>query len=130
MPRLWTKMSFKFQPPTKPELRGARWPSGRASDSGGRAQGFDIYIHRVVSLSKDTFTSRKILVIPRKRWLHPDMTDKLFTGTLSLNKKNKPSYTQVSKATNQYKYNNGNTSSFQVASRTEVISELIVMILV
>ena len=33
----------------------------------------------------DTFTSQKVLVIPRKRWLHPDMTEKLFTGTLSKN---------------------------------------------
>ena len=45
------------------------------------------YVHnriRVVSLSKDTFTLRKVLVIPRKRWLHPDRTGKAFTGTLSL----------------------------------------------
>ena len=27
----------------------------------------------------------KVLVIPRKRWLSPDMTEKLLTGTLSLN---------------------------------------------
>ena len=27
------------------------------------------------------FTSQKVLVIPRKRWLHPDMTEKLLTGT-------------------------------------------------
>ena len=26
-----------------------------------------------------------VLVIPRKRWLRPDMTEKLFTGTLSKN---------------------------------------------
>ena len=66
--------------------RGARWPSGRASDSGARGRGFDTYLRRVVSLSKDTFTPRKVLVIPRKRWLRPDMTEKMFTGTLSLNK--------------------------------------------
>ena len=29
--------------------------------------------------------SPKLLVIPRKRWLRPDMTEKLLTGTLSLN---------------------------------------------
>ena len=40
----------------------------------------------VVFLSKDTFIPQKVLVIPRKRWLHPDMTEKLFTGMLSLNK--------------------------------------------
>ena len=48
--------------------------------------GFDSYLRRVVFLSKNTFTPRKVLVIPRKRWLRPDMTEKLFTGTLSLNK--------------------------------------------
>ena len=40
----------------------------------------------VLSLSKDTFTPRKELVIPRKRWLFPYKTEKLFTGTLSLDK--------------------------------------------
>ena len=64
----------------------ARWPSGRASDSGARGRGFDTYLRRVVSLSKDTFTPRKVLVISRKRWLRPDMTEKLLTGMLSLNK--------------------------------------------
>ena len=34
-------------------------------------------------LEQDTFTSQEVLVIPRKRWLRPDMTEKLFTGTLS-----------------------------------------------
>ena len=45
-----------------------------ASDSGARGRGFDTYLH-----------STKVLVIPMKRWLRPDMTDKLFTGTLSNN---------------------------------------------
>ena len=45
-----------------------------------------IYLRHVVSMSKATLTPRKVLVIPRKRWLRPDMTEKLFTGTLSLNK--------------------------------------------
>ena len=62
------------------------WPCGRALDCGTRGQGFDTYFCPVVSLSKDTFTHPKVLVIPRKRWLRPDMTEKLFTGTLSLNK--------------------------------------------
>ena len=34
-----------------------------------------------VSLSKIHFTSQKVLVIPRKRWLRPDMTEKSLTGT-------------------------------------------------
>ena len=37
-------------------------------------------------LEQDTFTPRIGLVIPRKQWLRTDMTEKLFTGTLSLNK--------------------------------------------
>ena len=65
---------------------GALWPSGRASDSRARGRRFDTYLCRVVSLSKDTFTHRKVLVIPRKRWLRPDMPEKLFPGTLSRNK--------------------------------------------
>ena len=28
---------------------------------------------------------KKVLVIPRKRWLRPNMTEKLFTGTLRIN---------------------------------------------
>ena len=37
-----------------------------------------------VSLSK-TLYSQKVLVISRKQWLCHDMTEKLLTGTLSLN---------------------------------------------
>ena len=59
------------------------------SRAGGR--GFDTYQRRVVSLSKDTFTPRKVLVIPRKRWLRPDITEKLFTGSLSHSKPFPPS---------------------------------------
>ena len=65
-------------------MRGARWLSGRASDSGARGQGFETYLRRVVSLNK-TLYSQKVLVIPRKLWLHPDMTKKMLTGMLSLN---------------------------------------------
>ena len=32
-----------------------------------------------------TFTPRKVLVIPRTKWLRPYMTEKLFTGTLRIN---------------------------------------------
>ena len=39
--------------------------------------------NRVVSLSKAH--SPKVLVIPRKRWLRPNMTEKLFTGMLRIN---------------------------------------------
>ena len=52
-------------------------PSGRASDSGARGRGFDPHSgRRVVSLSKK-FTFQKVLVIPRKQWLRPDMNEKL-----------------------------------------------------
>ena len=46
-------------PKTPFQFRGARLLSGRASDSGARGRGFDIYLRRVVSLSKDTFTPPK-----------------------------------------------------------------------
>ena len=36
-------------------------------------------------LEQGTFTPQKVLVIPRKQWLHPNMTEKLFTGTLRIN---------------------------------------------
>ena len=62
---------------------GARWPSSRASDSGARGQGFETYLRCAVSLSK-TLYSPKVLIIPRKQWLRPDMTETLLTGTLSL----------------------------------------------
>ena len=64
--------------------RVERWPSGRASDSGARGRGFKTYLRHVVSLSK-TLYSPKVLVKPGQRWLRPDMTEKLLTGTLNLN---------------------------------------------
>ena len=44
-----------------PVVRGARWLSGRVSDSGARGRGFETYRRRVVSLSK-TLYSPKVLV--------------------------------------------------------------------
>ena len=55
------------------------------SHSGARGRVFDTYLRLVVSLSKDTLTPRKVLVIPRKLWLCPDMTEKLLTELLSIN---------------------------------------------
>ena len=56
----------------------ARWPSGRAPDSGARGP----YSGRlVVSLSKIHLPPKTVLVIPRKRWLHPDMAEKLLNMT-------------------------------------------------
>ena len=45
-----------------------------------------------MSLSKDIFTPEKVLVIPRKQWLLPGMTKKLFTGMLNLNQNQKQFY--------------------------------------
>ena len=53
---------------------GALYLNSRASDYGARGQGFETYIRCVVSLIKTLF-SPKVLVIPRKRWLHPNMTE-------------------------------------------------------
>ena len=36
-------------------------------------------------LVQGIFTPQKVLVILRKRWLRPNMTEKLFTGTLRIN---------------------------------------------
>ena len=47
-----------------------------------REVGVETYLRRVVSLSK-TLYSPKVLVIPRKRWHRPDMTEKLLTETLN-----------------------------------------------
>ena len=48
-------------PTTHSSLGGARWLSGRVSDSGARGWGFDTYRRRDVSLSK-TLYSPKVLV--------------------------------------------------------------------
>ena len=50
---------FWFKPPSL--IGGARWLSGRVSDSGARGPGFETYRRRVVSLSK-TLYSPKVLV--------------------------------------------------------------------
>ena len=65
-----------------------------ASDSGSR--GRDSNPTRVKPscvLEQGTFTPPKVLVIPRKRWLSPNMTEKLFTWTLRINQPtNQPSF--------------------------------------
>ena len=66
------------------KLGGARWLSGMASDFGARCRGFKTSLRRVVSLIK-TLYSPLVHVIPRKRRLRPDMTEKLLTGMLNLN---------------------------------------------
>ena len=44
-----------------------------------------LWSNPVVSLSKAHLLPQKVLVIPRKLWLRPNMTEKLFTGTLRIN---------------------------------------------
>ena len=57
----------------------------KASDLESRSLGFDPHMrHRIVSLSK-THELPKVLDKPSKRWLRPNMTEQLLTGTLSLN---------------------------------------------
>ena len=63
----------------------------RASDSGSGDPGSILgRVGVFVSLSKRHLLPKKVLVIPRNRWLRLNMTEKLFTGTLNLNQnKNK-----------------------------------------
>ena len=46
---------------------------------------------------QDIFTSLKVLAIPRKRWLRPDMTGKMLTGALSLNQAKQKLYSYKTK---------------------------------
>ena len=39
-------------------IGGARWLSGKASDSGARGQGFETYLCRVVSLTKTLYSPK------------------------------------------------------------------------
>ena len=44
--------------------RGARWLSGRVSDSGARGPGFETYHRRVVSLSKTLYSPKVLVTYP------------------------------------------------------------------
>ena len=57
-----------------------------ASESGSRGRGFEPHSGQIVLCPcARRIYSPKVLVIPRKRWLRPNMTEKLFTGTLRIN---------------------------------------------
>ena len=43
------------------------------------------FLFTFVMLHVKYIYSPKVLVIPKKRWLHPNMTKKMFTGTLRIN---------------------------------------------
>ena len=64
---------------------GARWLSGRVSDSGARGPGFETYLRRVVSLSKTLYSPKVLVNYPGS---DGSVTEKLLTGTLSLNTTN------------------------------------------
>ena len=54
-----------------------------ATDSGSRGRGFEPHSGQTVSYPwARHIYSAKVLVIPRKRGLRRNMTEKLFTGTL------------------------------------------------
>ena len=57
-----------------------------ASDSGSRGRGFEPHSGQTVLCpwARHIYFP-KVLVIPRKRWLRPNMMEKLFTGTLRIN---------------------------------------------
>ena len=57
----WVPLFLSHSFPCHKPVRGARWLSGRVSDSGARGPGFETYRRRVVSLSK-TLYSPKVLV--------------------------------------------------------------------
>ena len=46
------------------DKRGARWLSGRVSDSGARGPGFETYRRRVVSLSKTLYSPKVLVTYP------------------------------------------------------------------
>ena len=62
-------------------LEGLQYLSCGVMGSRARGWGIETYLHHVVSLRK-TLYSPKVLVISRKQWFY--MTEKLLTGTLSL----------------------------------------------
>ena len=49
-------------------FRGARWLSGRVSDSGARGPGFETYRRRVVSLSKTLYSPKVLVNYPGSYW--------------------------------------------------------------
>ena len=60
-----------------------------ASDSGSRGRGFEPRSGQTVLCPcARRIHSPKVLVMPRKRWLRPNITEKLFTGMLRINQPN------------------------------------------
>ena len=90
-----------------------------------RGRRFETYLRRVVFLSK-TFKSPKVLVMLRKRWFRPEMTEILLTWTLSLNK-NKQTFPTCTVLFNDlYSMFGGNFLAILVSCRA-LVSILIVI---
>ena len=58
------------------------------SGSGSRGRGFEPHSGRLI-LEQDIFTPPKVQVIPKKGWIRPNMTEKLFTVALNIKPKPK-----------------------------------------
>ena len=92
-----------------------------------RGRRFETYLRRVVFLSK-TFKSPKVLVMLRKRWFCPEMTEILLTWPLSLNK-NKQTFPTCTVLFNDlYSMFGGNFLAILVSCRV-LVSILIVITL-
>ena len=64
----------------------ALWPTfSPLLELGKRGLGFETYLRRVVSLSKTLYSLKVLVNYPGSGGSRPDMTEKLLTGTLSLN---------------------------------------------
>ena len=72
-------------------IRGSAVALGYSIRLQNERSGFDTYPHRVVSLSKDAFTHRKVLVISRKGWHRADMKEIVAWDVKYLNTK-KPAF--------------------------------------
>ena len=61
------------------------------SDSGSRGRGFEPHSGQPFCvLEQGTFTPQKVLVIPRKRWLRPNMTEKIVYRDVKNQSTNQP----------------------------------------
>ena len=90
-----------------------------------RGRRFETYLRRFVFLSK-TFKSLKVLVMLRKRWFRPEMTEIFLTWTLSLNK-NKQTFPTCTVLFNDlYSMFGGNFLAILVSCRV-LVSILIVI---
>ena len=98
-----------------PFERGARWLSGRVSDSGARGPGFETYLRRVVSLSKTLYSPKVLVNYPGSDGSVPTWLKNLSTGTLSLNTTNQ--------RLNKLSFPNPMEASYEIWLIGQVVSE-------